>query len=116
MLLGLSLIIGGTDPLLVGLLPLFCLFTFTHINRDIESGHIARGQAELRSYIEVYEKTFNGTCFLSSPEQRAVVTMNYFRRRDGARVRPATPQPRVLQMLSLPRRRGDLRRPGRPTR
>ena len=69
MLLGLSLIIGGTDTLLVGPILLFYFFTLARINRDIESGHIARGQAELLVYTENYVKTFNGTCFLSSREQ-----------------------------------------------
>ena len=53
MLLGLSLIIGGTDPLLVGLLPLFCLFTFTHINRDIESGHIVDNESNTHTLLIV---------------------------------------------------------------
>ena len=35
---------------------------------------------------------------------------------DGARVRPAAAQSRLLQVLPVPRRRSDIRRPGRPTR
>ena len=75
MLLGLAVSQAGflddyfNRPRAVGFILLFCLFTLTHINRDIESGLIARGQAELRSHIELYEKTLNGNCLLSSREQ-----------------------------------------------
>ena len=75
MLLGLATIFAGSlddyfnRPRAVGFILLFCLFTLTHINRDIESGLIARGQAELRAHIELYEKTLNGNCLLSSREQ-----------------------------------------------
>ena len=75
MLLGLATIFAGSlddyfnRPRAVGFILLFCLFTLTHINRDIESGLIARGQAELLVYTDNYVKTFNGTCLLSSREQ-----------------------------------------------
>ena len=81
MLLGLATIFAGSlddyfnRPRAVGFILLFCLFTLTHINRDIESGLIARGQAELLVYTDNYVKTFNGTCFLSSREQFEVVTI-----------------------------------------
>ncbi len=42
------------------------------------------------------------------PEKQARI-VNYL-------ARPAAPQPRVLQVLPVPRRRGDNRRAGRPTR
>ena len=75
MLLGLATSLAGflddyfNRPRAVGFILLFCLFTLTHINRDIESGLIARGQAELLVYTDNYVKTFNGTCLLSSREQ-----------------------------------------------
>ena len=81
MLLGLATIFAGSlddyfnRPRAVGFILLFCLFTLTHINRDIESGLIARGQAELLVYTDNFVKTFNGTCFLSSREQLEVVTL-----------------------------------------
>ena len=115
MLLGLATSLAGflddyfNRPRAVGFILLFCLFTLTHINRDIESGHIAKGQAELLVYTDNYVKAFNGTCLLSSREQFD----GYW---DGARVRPAAAQSRLLQVLPVPRRRRDHRRPGRPTR
>ena len=81
MLLGLATSLAGllddyfNRPRAVGFILLFCLFTLTHINRDIESGLIARGQAELLVYTDNHVKTFNGTCFLSSREQFEVVTI-----------------------------------------
>ena len=77
MLLGPATILAGlisandpvvSQPRVVGLILLFCFFTLAWINRDIESGHIARGQAELLVYTDNYVERFNGTCFLSSPE------------------------------------------------
>ena len=109
MLLGLATIIGGTNPRAVGSILLFCFFAISHINHEIESGFIAKEQARLRSHIDIYENIINGTFLLSSPEQGEVVKFQYF----GARARPAAPQPRVLQVLPVSRRRRDPRRPGR---
>ena len=81
MLLGLAVSQAGflddyfNRPRAVGFILLFCLFTLAHLNRDIESGLIARGQAELLVYTDNFVKTFNGTCFLSSREQHEVVAI-----------------------------------------
>ena len=125
MLLGLATILAGSlarndptvsEPTFVGLILLWFFFALAHINHHIESGRIAEGQAKLRSYTELYEKTINGTFLLSSPEQHVGRKLpDVGGHRHGARARPAAPQPRVLQVLPLPRRRGDNRRAGRPT-
>ena len=158
MLLGLATILAGSlgrndpdisEPTFVGLILLWFFFALAHINHHIESGRIAEGQAKLRSYTELYEKTINGTFLLSSPEQHEIYKLQYASADyipwfttllfagllgaletfvtiwlwlipiiaqtnpdpryadgywDGARARPAAPQPRVLQMLPVPRR------------
>ena len=78
MLLGLATIIGGTNPRAVGSILLFCFFAISHINHEIESGFIAKEQARLRSHIDLYERTLNGTFLLSSPEQGEIVKFQYF--------------------------------------
>jgi hypothetical protein len=86
MLLGLATILAGSlarndpavsEPTFVGLILLFLFFTLAHINHEIESGQIARGQAKLRSYNELYEKTINGTFLLSSPGQHEIFKLHH---------------------------------------
>ena len=78
MLLGLATIIGGTNPRALVSILLFCFFALAHVNHEFESGFVAKEQARLRSHIDLYERTLNGTFLLSSPEQGEVVKFQYF--------------------------------------
>ena len=139
MLLRFAVLVGGTQKARIIAILLVLHFGLAALNHFIEIGEIERD----RQSLEAQFPDLGVACYDYIPWLIALSVTIFFaigetfggpglaqgvgrttRRklpdvgghRHGARVRPTAPQPRVLQVLPVPRRRRDHGCPGRPTR